>query len=241
MKSLSLIIPAYNEAKKISRDINALHTFLSEEPYETEVLFVDDGSKDDTRDTIRKQIERLSPGKVRFELLTYPENRGKGYAVRYGVLRAKGDVIGFMDAGLCVPLPYIRDALQVLEGESDFGIASRRAARSRVIKQSPLHRRVGSKVFWVLMRGLMGIQVSDTQCGFKFYRREAARKIFERVETEGFMFDIEALLVASRMGLKGVEFPVEWTNDLDSRYHPVFGTIRNFRELVRIRWRLLTQ
>jgi dolichyl-phosphate beta-glucosyltransferase len=234
---ISLIIPAYNESGKIARDIEAVARFAEQHrDHEWEVLIVDDGSRD--RTTAEAQIAADRVGGASFRVLRYDRNRGKGYAVRYGVERAEGKVIGFVDAGLCVPFHHIFDALAVLK-DHDVAIASRRLAKARIRQAQPMHRRIGSQVFGKLVRRFMGIRVSDTQCGFKFYRARAAKAIFGRVRTDGFMFDIEALLVARRLGLKIGEFAVEWSNDSDTRYNPITGTVRNFRELLQIRLRTL--
>ncbi len=237
--NLSIIIPAYNEAKKIANDVNAIASYLALQPFDSEVLFVDDGSRDETIARIEKAIEKISAPRVTFRVLSYGANRGKGYAVRYGMLRAEGKYVGFVDAGLCVPFSYVSSALKKLEEGFDFAIASRRVEGTRIEQPQPLYRRTGSKVFLHLMRAVMGIKVSDTQCGFKFYTHEAAQEIFSRVKTDGFMFDVEALMVAGQLGLRGTEFGVQWSNDTDTRYHPVKGTIRNMKEILQIRVRTL--
>lgn len=236
---LSVVIPAFNEAKKISRDLNAAQKFLATQEYDSEVLIVDDGSRDGTAKVVETLIESLSSPKVQFKLLRYEQNRGKGYAVRYGVERAAGDFVAFMDAGTCVPLRYLNVGLGKLMSGADVAIASRKVKDSKIIREQPLYRQAGSKVFWYVVQLGMGVHVSDTQCGFKLYRKEAAKEIFSRVQTDGFMFDIEALIIATKLGLKIEEFGVEWANDSDTRYHPVWGTIRNSKELFRIRMRSL--
>lgn len=237
---LSIVIPAYNEQTKIARDLRAASDYLSHRPYDSQVIIVNDGSRDDTVKIIEEFIRTHTTARVWFRLISYPRNRGKGYAVRRGILEATGQSVGFIDAGLCVPYYYLEEGLKKLEEGFDYAIASRRLSRTKVHVTQPFHRRAGSKVFWVVVRFLMGIDfVSDTQCGFKLYRAASARKIFSKVQTDGFMFDIEALLIAKSLGLRGVEFPIEWSNDRDTRYHPVLGTLRNCKELMGIRMRLL--
>jgi dolichyl-phosphate beta-glucosyltransferase len=234
---LSIVIPAFNEARKIHRDLQAASHFLEAQRYSSEVLVVDDGSRDDTRAIVKRNLPKMKSAKVAYRLLDYGENHGKGYAVRYGIERAKGDSIAFVDSGLCVPFSYLEKGLELIENGADFAIASRRVPGTRILEAQPLYRQLGSKAFWLVMRTCMGVPFNDTQCGFKVYRREAAKQIFSRVHTDGFMFDVEALMVATRLGLKGAEFAVEWSNDRDTRYRPVGGTVRNFTELVRIRVR----
>jgi len=234
---LSIIIPAYNEASKIHRDIRAAYDFLSEKNFDSEVLIVDDGSRDNTVSAAQRYSESLPPSRVTFRVLSYGENRGKGYAIRHGVTNAIGKYVGFVDAGLCVPFKYVDVALAELDSGLDFAIASRRVNESKIVQAQPLYRRVGSKVFWVLMSNLMGIRFRDTQCGFKFYRGAVAKKVFAEVSTDGFMFDIEALVIARKMGFSGKEFAVEWSSDQDSRYRPVAGTIKNLGDLIAIKVR----
>lgn len=236
---LSLIIPAFNEAKKIHLDINAARQFLKSQKYESEVLIVNDGSQDDTQQVAEKLCKDLSDAQITFKVLSYGGNRGKGYAIRYGVGQAQGDWIAFADSGLCVPFSYLNSGIEQIEKGADYALASRRLKETKIKREQPLYRKVGSKVFWFVVKGLMGVQVSDTQCGFKVYSKKSAHEIFSRVKTDGFMFDIEALLIAKKLKLKHAEFPVEWSNDSDTRYHPIWGTMRNFRELTSIRIRSL--
>jgi dolichyl-phosphate beta-glucosyltransferase len=236
---LSLIIPAYNEAKKIHIDINASQQFLSSQPFSSEVLIINDGSQDNTEQVANDLCKKLSTPQVQFKVLSYRANRGKGYAIRFGVKKAQGEMIAFADSGLCVPFSYLTSGMEKIAEGADYALASRRLKETKIKRQQPLHRKVGSKIFWFVVKGFMGVSVSDTQCGFKIYTNQAAKAIFERVKTDGFMFDIEALLVAKKLKLKHAEFAVEWSNDSDTRYHPIWGTIRNFKELSLIRLRSL--
>jgi len=232
---LSIVIPAFNEEAKIARDIEAAYEFLSAQPFQSEVLIVNDGSRDKTVQVAEGHFPKSD--KVQFRVLDYGQNRGKGYAVRYGMKEAKGEICAFVDAGLCVPYKYLLSGICEIENGADYAIASRRIAGTKINRTQPMYRKVGSKVFWYVVQWGMGVDVSDTQCGFKLYSAKAAKMIFSRVKTDGFMFDIEALIVAKKLGLKAAEFPIEWSNDGDTRYHPVWGTIRNFKELSRIRIR----
>lgn len=238
---LSIVVPAFNEGAKITKDIEKTAEYLRSRPYQSQLLIVDDGSRDATLETARRAAATASAGTLSVEVLSYGQNRGKGYAIRHGMQRAGGTIVGFMDSGLCVPLRFVESAIAKIQAGADYAIASRRLEGTVITEPQPLYRRAGSQVFWHLMRSAMGVNATDTQCGFKFYRKEAAQKIFNHLKTDGFMFDIEALLVAKKLGLKGAEFPVEWANDSDTRYRPVAGTVRNFKELARIRYRLLRE
>lgn len=233
---LSLVVPAYNEAEKIAKDIEKAAEFLSGQPYDSELVIVDDGSRDATFKKAQAAAGLSTRPNVSIKVVNYGANRGKGYAIRYGMQQASGEIVGFMDSGMCVPLKFIDSAIEKITAGADFAIASRRLPGTKIVKPQPLYRQWGSKAFWHLMRLAMGVKATDTQCGFKFYKKEAAQKIYSALVTDGFMFDIEALLVAKKLGLNGAEFPVEWANDSDTRYRPIVGTIRNFKELARIRY-----
>lgn len=234
---LSVIIPAFNEATKILTDLKAATQYLKSKE-RCELLIVNDGSSDQTSKVVRDFIAHYNEPNPSVRLIDLPENRGKGAAVRAGILEARGYYIAFADAGLCVPFQDLDLGIAALDGGADFAIGSRRHAKSQIQRSQPTHRKIGSRVFGGVVRSLMGVRfVSDTQCGFKIYTARAARAIFDRVQTEGFMFDVEALLLGHALGLKVEEFPVQWSNDSDTRYDPVAGTIRNFKELCAIRWR----
>lgn len=237
MKNLSIIIPSFNEEAKIANDLRQTAAYLSQQSFTSEIIVVDDGSRDKTHAVATGLAQELTSPKVSLKILRYAENRGKGFAIKYGVREAQGEIIGFMDSGLCVPLKYILDGMQLIQKGADCALASRRLANSQTLVKQPFYRRAGSLVFWKMMRLFMGVGVSDTQCGFKFYSHQAAVVVFSKIKTEGFMFDIEALVLCHQMGFKTVEFPVEWANDADTRFHPVWGTFRNMKELVKIKVR----
>jgi len=233
---LSIVIPAYKESAKVERDIAAASAFLEASDLRGEIILVDDGSPDDT-------AERAAELRTRFKNLTvlsYKPNRGKGHAVRYGVLRAGGRIIMFADAGLCVPYEIAKLGISMIDmNMCDIANGSRRTRGSIVVAQ-PLYRRVGSRAYKAFIHLFMGIPtyVSDTQCGFKLYRREIAHALFGPAFTDGFMFDTEIILRALRAKYRILEFPVLWSNDADTRYDPIKGTIRNLRELLKIRFGL---
>ena len=236
---LTVVIPAYNEAAKIECDLVAARDYLQLKGA-CEILVVDDGSTDDTHRIVERFIARHDKScSVAIRLLSYGGNRGKGFAVRHGILESKGRRVAFVDSGLCVPYSNLDRGLAMIDQGFDVAIASRRLEGACVKRRQPIYRRVGSHVFWRLMRMVMGIGVTDTQCGFKVYRGGAARQLFSFVKTDGFMFDIEALCEAQRQDMAIAEFPVEWSNDNDTRYRPVLGTCKNFTELFWIRYRQL--
>jgi dolichyl-phosphate beta-glucosyltransferase len=230
---LSVVIPAYNEEKKIAQDLALVYEYLAPQTYEYEVLVVDDGSKDKTHE-IAKSLE---PQYKNLRNIRYEQNRGKGYAVKTGVLQAKGDHILFADAGTCVPCRDVEKGLQLLQNGYDVALGSRALEESRVLLKQPKYRRVGSRIFGYVVRWIMGVNpIRDTQCGFKVFKREAAHTIFCRNRIDGFMFDTETILNAKKMGFRLKEFPVTWKNDPDTRYNPVWGSVRNFKELWKIKF-----
>ena len=174
---LSVIIPAYNESAKITRDLETTETFLSRQDFTSEILVVDDGSRDETSATVKRFVKEHKSAKVKTRLLAYEKNRGKGYAIRYGVARAKGEIVAFMDSGLCVPVRFLLDGMEKIEEGADYAIASRRLPGTTIERAQPMYRRVGSQVFWLVVQSLMGVRVSDTQCGFKLYSAKAAKQI----------------------------------------------------------------
>ncbi len=223
---LSVVIPCYNEAGKIEKDIAAALEYFRGRPYSFELMLVDDGSSDRTPEILEQAEGCLA--------VCYRPNRGKGCAVRTGMLKATGRYRLFADAGLCVPFSEIEKGLGLMEGGADVAIGSRKMAASQVVEKQAGYRRIGSTVFGFLVRNWMGLRYSDTQCGFKLFTAEAAERLFSAARIDGFMFDAETLINARKFGLQVRAFPVEWPADPDSRYKPFSGSFRNLFELVRI-------
>lgn len=229
---LSIIIPAYNEEKKIEKDLALVYDYLEKQPYTYEVLVVDDGSRDKTSEIVMS----LKAGYRNLSCIKYKENRGKGYAVRTGMLQAKGEYVLFADAGTCVPFEDLEKAIRLLRDSCDVAIGSRALPESQVLRKQPKYRQIGSRLFGVVVRHIMGVNpIKDTQCGFKAFKREAALAIFNRNRINGFMFDTETILNAKKMSFKIIEFPVTWRSDPDTRFNPIFGTFRNMMELLQIK------
>ena len=202
--TLSVVIPAYNEASRISATVDAVAGYLG--PRCTfEVLVVDDGSTDGTADAAQAAAARHAEARV-IRLLPH---RGKGAAVREGLVQSQGASVCFIDADLAIPVGEIETLLHVLEAEGcDVGIASRALPESVVVAGPGLVRQALSPLFNALVRALFGLSFHDTQCGFKGFRREAARALAERARIDGFAFDVELLLLADRLGFRIAEFPV---------------------------------
>ncbi|MBN1509017.1 MAG: glycosyltransferase [Sedimentisphaerales bacterium] len=214
---LSIVIPAFQECWKIARDAEAAAAFLQANRLTGEVIVVDDGSSDNTAEAAR--AVRV-PEAIRLNVIRHEQHRGKGYAVRTGMMASSGKYAMFADCGLCIP--YI-DALKGLamlrNGTCEIAHGSRRHAASNILQAQPWHRRVLSQAFKSTVRALMRVprELTDTQCGFKLYRGDVARDLYKSCITDGFMFDIEIILRAAKKGYRIGEFPVQWACDLDSR------------------------
>ena len=210
MRSLSIIIPAFNEESRLPGTIKALKRYLATLEFGfLEVVVVDDGSRDGTA----ALVERAAATWPALRLLKNPGNRGKGYSVRNGMLAAKGDWVLFSDADLSTPIEELEKLLAAVDREcADAAIGSRALDRSLVSVHQSAFREFSGRFFNLLMRLVVRLPFLDTQCGFKVFRREAAREIFSRVRIDGFGFDVEALFIARKRGFKTVEVPVRWAN-----------------------------
>jgi len=230
--ALSVIIPAYNEARRLPQHLAHVLAYLREHDPSFELIVVDDGSRDATAAAVQAALA----GEPRARLLAYQPNRGKGYAIRTGVLASRGAVVIFLDADLSTPVEEIAAALERLQ-QADIVIGSRHLSSSDIRARQPVYRRLASGIFkWVryLMVGLWDI--SDTQCGFKAYRGGLARQLFALARVDRFMFDVEILYLAERAGLRIQEMPVRWTDSPGSSVRFWQGLVDMIRDLWRIRW-----
>ena len=232
---ISIIVPAYNEEKAIGQTLERTLSYLAGRPWECEVLVVDDGSSDGTVARV-EALAREYPG---IRCLPNAQNRGKGFSIRRGVEQARGRYIGFMDADYKTEIAALDQVVQGLEQGCDGVIADRTLAASDIRLARRRFRQWGSQAFRRLLHALIGLrEFGDTQCGFKFFRADVMRDLFGRQQVDGYMFDVEILLLAARSGYNVRPIAVEWRDDPDSRFKPVTGMIRNLGELARIRWRL---
>jgi dolichyl-phosphate beta-glucosyltransferase len=230
IRLLSIVVPAFNEAGSIAGTIAEMCAYLASKPYDFEIIVVADGT-----DGTREVVSRLAADQPRLKGLGSPERRGKGRGVRDGVLAAKGDVIGFVDADNKTPItefdrfePHLASGVEVV-------IGSRAMRDSKIERAQKWYRRVGSRAFAAFMHTLVGLgDIADTQCGFKFFRRDAALALFTRQQVDGYMFDVEILALAARAGYRIAQVPVRWRDDGDSRLDLVRGNLRNAADLLRI-------
>jgi dolichyl-phosphate beta-glucosyltransferase len=207
--SLSIVIPAYNEEKRLPGSLDTILEYIGGRFEFVEVIVVDDGSRDGTSECVRQYA--TTHAAVR--LLQNPGNRGKGYAVRHGMLEAKGDWILFTDADLSAPISEIdRLFTAATSAGADVAIGSRALDRSLIGVHQPASREYAGRVFNFVMRLITGLSFMDTQCGFKLYSSAAARRIFPKQQLDGFGFDVENMFIARLLGIKVVETPVRWNN-----------------------------
>lgn len=214
---LSIIIPAYNEEKKIERDIFLADKFFGEQKLNGEIIVVDDGSTDLTFQKANDTGERIS---ILLSVFRNEKNCGKGYAVKRGILEASGEYIAYCDAGATVPLNNLLIGLNLLiNNECDIAHGSRMLPDSIIKISQEKDRKITSSVIKFLVTKFLGVpkHLTDTQCGFKVYKSEAAKKLFTKLQTNGFMFEVENILRAEKNKYQIKEFPVEWSCDRDSR------------------------
>jgi len=228
---LSLVVPAYNEATRIRRTLDSLRSWLIARGLGFEVIVAADGD-----DGTREIAASVGEGDTRFTVLGGTARGGKGRAVRQGVGRSQGRLVGFVDGDEKTPIEELDKLLPWLERGFDLVIGSRAMADSRIEVPQALYRRVGSRAFGLAMHALLGLQhVRDTQCGFKVFRGDVARDLFARQRIDGYLFDVEILHLATRSGYRIKEVGVRWRDDRDSRLDLVAGNWRNMLDLFRIR------
>lgn len=232
MRSLSVIIPAFNEEYRLPDTLDKLHAYFATLPLEKlEILVIDDGSVDGTAEVVRQR----SLIDARVKLLQNPGNRGKGYAVRHGMLAASAEWRLLTDADLSTPINELGKLYRAAtDSDAAVAIGSRALDRSLIARHQSVFRESGGRLFNFVMRLLTGLPFVDTQCGFKLYRADAAGAIFSRQVLDGFSFDVEDMFIARKLGLRVVEVPVAWANAEGTKVS-LRSTVRAFTDLVRIR------
>lgn len=228
---VSLIIPAFNEAKRIGQSLDRILEFFRKQLYSFEVIVVDDGSTDDTVAIVHRHS--APDASVRVE--TQRINLGKGEAIKTGVLASAGKYVFFSDADLSVPIETLSLLLSSLENGADLAIGSRRTAGARIEVHQPFHREQMGKVFTRLSNLILGLRVSDFTCGFKGFRKEAANGLFSRQRLGGWSFDAEILYLAKTRGYRIEEIPVAWRDDRATKVRLLRDTVGSFFGLLEIR------
>lgn len=238
MTLVSLIVPAYNEVAQIRNTVCEAIDYFGGRGLKCEIIVAADGT-DGTREAVRELASsRFATGPL-IRVIGSDARRGKGRGVREGVRLAAGDIVGFADADNKTPITEFDKIEPLLRAGHDVVIGSRALSASRIEKQQPLYRRLGSKGFGYIVRATVGLgNIIDTQCGFKFFRREAAHDLFNEQQVDGYMFDIEILVLAQRRGYRIAQVPIRWRDDGESRLQLVAGNVRNLRDVAAIGWRL---
>ncbi|CAA9543911.1 MAG: hypothetical protein AVDCRST_MAG73-2217 [uncultured Thermomicrobiales bacterium] len=242
---LSLIVPAYNEASRIAATVTSAVAYLDAQDDPYELIVVDDGSEDETAAIARS----AAAGHPSVSVLSIPHG-GKAAATRAGIVHARGELIAFSDADLATPLPYLVELRQAIVNGADVAIGSREGMGARRLGE-PAYRHVMGRGFNWLVRLMVLPGLDDTQCGFKMFRRDAARAILQKSRLYAdaaevvngprvTAFDVELLVVARRLGHRIQPVPVVWTYGSQSKVNPARDTWHNFRDVVRVRlndWR----
>jgi dolichyl-phosphate beta-glucosyltransferase len=222
---LSVVIPAYNEEYRLPRTLEQIFAFLREQSYASEVLVIENGSSDRTYEIVREFAERYENLYVLRE-----ERRGKGNAVKRGMLEAHGEYRFLCDADLSMPITQINRFLSPQLTEFDIAIGSREAAGA-VRYNEPEFRHLGGRLINLAIRLLILPGLQDTQCGFKCFRAEVAEKIFPCQSISGWSFDIEVLYIARKYGYQIVEVPIDWYFDAETKLRAVSDALRMLRDI----------
>jgi glycosyltransferase involved in cell wall biosynthesis len=232
----SVVIPCFNEAARIGQTLRLTLDYLASNGPESELIVINDGSTDATGTNARGV---LAKAKIKTRLLENFPNRGKGAAVRKGLLAAQKPIGLFFDADLSTPLEEIPKVIEpIANGEVDIAFGSRALDRSLIGIHQPWRREHGGRVFNLLARVATGLPFWDTQCGFKAFRLDVCRPILEAARISGFAFDVELLYLARRAGLQIREIPVRWNHAEGSKVHFFHDGLRMLREVITLRNRL---
>ena len=230
---LSVIVPVYNEQDYIQSSLYEIVNFLElEQKYSWELIIVDDGSYDDTFDFVKE----IASNHNDIKLINYKPNRGKGFAVRTGVLDSVGEYIVFLDADLSTPIQEINNAIPLLYQGVDLVVGSRAHPESDIIVYPSIFRRLASSIFDLVRNQIVGLsEFSDTQCGFKAARSDSIKPIYSKALIDRFMFDVEILFLAKKLKLDIKELPVVWKDSPGSTVKFWSGVYEMFRDLLLIR------
>lgn len=230
---ISLVIPCYNEERRIGDTLNDCLEYFEREVLAAEIIVVDDGSEDATAATIRDGFPNV-------RLVTCPENRGKGHAVKIGMLEARGQHRLFYDADGSTPISELEKVWPLFEDGADIVIGSRALAASDIAVRQPWYRQNMGRTYNLLLRMLRLTTFPDTQCGFKVMTAESAEALFPMITRDGYGMDCELLNLALRSGFRVEQVPVRWLNSLDSRVRIIRDSLDMVREVLLIRWALTT-
>ncbi|PYP83628.1 MAG: glycosyl transferase [Candidatus Angelobacter sp. Gp1-AA117] len=231
----SIIVPAYNERERLGRSLQTIVDYARQQGWSAEIVAVDDGSSDETAEI----INGLAAQYPEIRLVRNPGNRGKGYAVRNGMLNARGEILLFTDADLSSPISEAPKLFSAIARGAEVAIGSRWLDPSLQFERQPLKRQIFSRIFNLFLRVLLGLNFRDTQCGFKAFTRRASTLIFPLQRIDRWGFDAEILYIARKKGLRVTEVPVAWGHDDRSRLSPLKDGMRMGVEALKVRWNSL--
>lgn len=230
--TLSLVIPVYNEEKRLAITFKAIDAFIKISPFkEMEVVFVNDGSKDKTTDI----IEQFKPG-IPVKLVGYKQNQGKGFAVTTGMQTASMNYRLMLDADMSTAIEEILSIIPFMERGEHVIIGNRRIKGSVLVRNQPFYRRFMGRSYTLLANLITGVPVSDFTCGFKVFSKESSEKIFTKTKIKRWSYDTEILYLAHIYGYKIIEVPVQWTNDIDTKVSLLKDVLSSFIDLFVIRF-----
>ena len=228
----TIVIAAYNEEKRLAQSLKKIQDYRAATELPVEIIVVDDGSTDNTAllvVTLCLEVEGLN-------LISYRQNRGKGYALRTGVLASRGKMVLLSDADFSTPIEELETLrLHLISQSHQIAIGSQALALSEILRAQPLWRRGMSRVFNRIVRMLVLDGFQDTQCGFKLFTAEAARQLFGAAQIDRFAYDVEILALAQRNGFRVAEVPVRWTDCAGSKVRPVQDSLQMLADLVKMR------
>jgi len=228
---VSVVIPAFNEAGRLEASIDRIVDYLRKNSTDWEIIVVDDGSKDGTADLVR-QLKREAP---KIQLISYDKNRGKGYAVRQGILAAKKEYVLITDADLAAPIEELKRLYEVVAGGHDGALGSREIANNGCHVEDHWLRRLAGRVFNWVVRLFVLRSFRDTQCGFKLFRKEPLKLIAKELKLDGFSFDVELLYLAKKLGMSVRGVGVNWAAQPGSKVRLYSDSFRMFRDVLTIR------
>ena len=230
---ISVIIPAYNEEKRILPTLEKVYDYFSRvQNMDFEIIVVDDGSKDNTEKVVKNFAKDKSE---RVKFIKHKENKGKGTAVKTGMMEAKGEYILFSDADLSTPIEEFGKLKKAIDRGYDIAIGSRGLPESKIVIPQPWYRRYIGKIFPLIVRIIVMKNFRDTQCGFKLFKKKIAKELFANLVTSGFAFDVEILYKALKKEYNVKEIPVKWYNYKESKVSILKAPFNMLKEIIKIK------
>lgn len=230
---LSVVIPAYNESRRLPNTLIDIIDYLESRGSTWEIIVVDDGSRDETAALVKK-FERI---RDRIRLIQLPKNYGKGHAVKTGMLNARGKLVLFCDADGATPIAEVERLKAAINNNVEIAFGSRALKSQETAVKTSWYRKYPGRIFNFLVNLIVLPGVKDTQCGFKLFTQNAVQRIFPKQTADRWSFDVELLLIARKIGLKAAEVPVNWTNIPGSKVNLITDSIKMARDMFVFRWR----